>query len=644
MNKSDLRRPKAPQSLPMDSRSAVLRLVDRLVGVRSHWSEARQRKMRLLAIICLAFIPLLPMMIGGPDLAASGLVENITMIALFSAPVLLFSAIRLTNFEATLGFVYGGYLLFMIGHAPLLEGNPEHFSLFALALIPLILGFTTSATACAIGTFCVLALNYGIIVSGFAQHDSVSQTGLTLIAYSSAAAMICGLLVYYFTSLAQKESADLSQDNARIRTMALTDPLTRLWNRRAFQMDVVQLSVEYQSDARPALFILDLDAFKQINDTHGHDAGDQVLIVFSRRLKAMIGAGFKVYRLGGDEFAILCPNGQEVSDLQALGSKIAALTDDPIESQNTILEFDVSIGVALSDGSSKSIQSLYQQADMAAFVAKEKSGSACIVFDQMLDSRANRKFEVEQALKSAIEFRAINVAFQPQVDLRTGAITAYEALARWKDPALGSVSPAEFVEIAEETSLVKVLDRLIISKALLNAGTWLKDHQRVSVNSSARSLSSSEFANFVIKQVEFSGLDPQQVEVEITETALIQDWDKSKQTVDALRAAGIRIVLDDFGVGYSSLSYLVEFPVQKIKFDRSFLLKANDESGVLVMQSIADLANRMGVDLVAEGVETIDQLKLLKSINCFTGQGYLLSRPISADKMVEHARTLRVAA
>ncbi|MEM9570504.1 MAG: EAL domain-containing protein [Pseudomonadota bacterium] len=600
--------------------------------------------MRLLAIICLAFMPLLPIMIGVPDFTASGLVESITMIALFSAPILLFSAIRLTNFEATLGFVYGGYLLFMIGHVPLLQGNPEHFSLFALALIPLILGFTTSASACAIGTFCVLALNYGIIVSGFAQHDSVSQTGLTLIAYSSAAAMICGLLVYYFTSLAQKESADLSQDNARIRTMALTDPLTRLWNRRAFQMDVVQLSVQYKSDARPALFILDLDAFKQINDTHGHDAGDQVLIVFSRRLKAMIGPGFKVYRLGGDEFAILCPNGQEVSDLQALGAKIAALTDDPIESQNTILEFDVSIGVALSDGSSKSIQSLYQQADMAAFVAKEKSGSACIVFDQMLDSRANRKFEVEQALKSAIEFRAINVAFQPQVDLRTGAITAYEALARWKDPALGSVSPGEFVEIAEETSLVKVLDRLIISKALLNAGTWLKDHQRVSVNASARSLSSSEFANFVIKQVEFSGLNPHQVEVEITETSLIQDWDKSKQTVDALRAAGVRIVLDDFGVGYSSLSYLVEFPVQKIKFDRSFLLKANDESGVLVMQSIADLANRMGVDLVAEGVETVDQLKLLKSINCFTGQGYLLSRPISADKMVEHARTLRVAA
>ena len=450
--------------------------------------------------------------------------------------------------------------------------------------------------------------------------------------------------VFYFARLTQNESTVLSRDNARIRTMALTDPLTKLWNRRAFQIDMDRLVMQHGNGAKPALLILDLDRFKQINDTHGHDIGDKVLTVFARRLKSVVEVDCDVYRLGGDEFAVVCRDQSDQAELEAIGKRIAVITREPIEARRVNVEFDVSIGIALSNGTTKSIQSLYQQADMAAFVAKEKAGSDFIFFDKMLDGRANRKFEVERALKTAIEHRLINVAFQPQVNLRTGAIVAYEALARWSDPALGSVSPAEFIEIAEETSLVLVLDRLIISKALRSAGRWLRSDQRVSVNASARSLNSHEFAAFVINQARRAGLEPSQVEVEITETSLIQNWDKTKATVETLRAAGLRIVLDDFGVGYSSLSYLVEFPVQKIKFDRSFLLKATDEASILVMQSIADLANKMDVDLVAEGIETTNQMRLLKSINCNIGQGYLFSRPILSEKMAEYTRNLRTAA
>ncbi len=631
------------QSRAKPSQDAI-KFIDQLAGIQTSWPEARQRKARLLFLICVTLTPLLPIMVSTPgDLLGVPLQSLLFVLSLIVSGALL-AAMRLIDATRSLGLIYGVYLVALMSFGPLLLGETDNVSLIVLMLIPLIMGFTAGATASAIGTLLVLLVYYGVIVSGIARHDIVSYTGLTLIAYASTGTMICGVLVFYFTSLAQNESNALNRDNARIRTMALTDPLTKLWNRRAFQLEIDRLSTKYGSGVHPALFILDLDGFKQINDTHGHDVGDKVLSVFARRIKMVIGDGCKVYRLGGDEFAIICNNDASLSVLEVLAKKVTTLTKQPIEARSVKIEFDVSIGIAVSDGSAKSVQSLYQQADMAAFVAKENSGSTYIIFDKMLDSRANRKFEVEQALKTAIDYKSINVAFQPQVDLRSGAIIAYEALARWKDPVLGSVSPGEFIEIAEETSLVKVLDRLIISKALLSAGVWLGKHQRVSVNASARSLNSNEFAAFVIRQAELSGLQASQVEVEITETSLIQDWERSKRTVEALREAGIRIVLDDFGVGYSSLSYLVEFPVQKIKFDRSFLLKATDGSSVLVMQSIADLAIKMGVDLIAEGVETMEQLELLKSINCFTGQGYLLSRPILSEKMVEHTQSVHAAA
>ena len=184
-----------------------------------------------------------------------------------------------------------------------------------------------------------------------------------------------------------------------------------------------------------------------------------------------------------------------------------------------------SIGIALSDGSTVSIQSLYQQADMAAFVAKEKAGSNYIIFDTMLDGQVNRKFDVERSLKAALEYGYINIAFQPQVDLKTGRTTGFESLARWRDPVLGAVSPGEFVTIAEESSLIQVLDREIISKALMSAGTWLAPDQKVSINASARSLNTYEFAHFVLNEVKRSGLNYEQVEVEFTESALIENWD-----------------------------------------------------------------------------------------------------------------------
>lgn len=626
------------------SKNSFENLIDEVMGFRRDRSEAIQRRKRILFVICIALMPILPMVLSSSAAAYGEQLAWYWALAAFCLPAITLVLLRFSDAESVVAICYSLAVIAIIAHGPIISGDFDNTLLVLLVLAPIIMGFTAGATASAIGTLSVLGINLVVLIRGVAMNEQVLANSFNMLACSSIVTFLCGMLVFYFARQTEKESDILHEDNARIRNMALTDPLTKLSNRRAFQDDMLRHSLPNGSTAKPALFILDLDGFKQINDTHGHDVGDTVLRVFSRRLQSIINDGLEVYRLGGDEFAIVCADRPSLSENEALGRMIITLTEQPINTRGTIVEFDVSVGIALSDGSTKSIQSLYQQADMAAFVAKEKPGSNFIVFDKMLDSKTNRKLEVERALKTAIEYKTINVAFQPQVDFRTGTITGFEALARWRDPALGAVPPDEFIQIAEESSLVKVLDRLIIAKALESAGKWLGKSQRVSVNASARSLGAKEFAAFVIKQAQLNGLEPRQVEVEITETSLVQNLEKAQRTMEALTSAGIRIALDDFGVGYSSLSYLVDFPVQKIKFDRSFLLKASDSSTVLVMESIAQLANKMEVDLVAEGVETTDQLKLLKGINCFIGQGYLFSRPILSEKMIEATQSLKKAA
>ena len=633
-----------PRNIQERVQSLIVERIDQFAGVERSWPSGRKRKLRLLVLACTILSPILCLLFAVPDGNLDRIAETFWIIAALAITGLFMLLIHQFRHAELIGITHGLWLAWLIGYGPIISGDATSPSLILLVLIPVVMGFTSGARASAIGTLASVLIYYGVLASGFAQRDYVSTIELSWLAHASVGTILCGLLVHYFEKQTHRESTALNKDNVRIRALALTDPLTKRLNRRAFQMAMDRFVMQSGNDCRPALCILDLDGFKQINDTHGHDVGDQVLTVFSDRVKSVVGKGREVYRLGGDEFAIVCDHENSLEELEQFGKELAALTREPIQTRYTRVEMDVSIGIALSDGSTVSIQSLYQQADMAAFVAKEKAGSNYIIFDTMLDGQVNRKFDVERSLKAAIEYGYINIAFQPQVDLKTGRTTGFESLARWRDPVLGAVSPGEFVTIAEESSLIQVLDREIISKALMSAGTWLAPDQKVSINASARSLNTYEFAHFVLNEVKRSGLNYEQVEVEITESALIENWDKAKRTVALLRRAGLRIVLDDFGVGYSSLSYLVEFPVQKIKFDRSFLLKASDASSAMVMESIAALANKMGVDLVAEGIETTDQLELVKRIKCDTGQGYLFSRPIPAEKMPDYVQNQRKAA
>ena len=620
------------------------RLCDVISGADKAKDDSERRRVRILFLLLTTVTPLLIFTGNTERVVFEFEPAYLWSISLVGLSIFMLLIARMFRVERTVGVIFGFWVLGIIATSPLYFGDAERLALITLVLIPLIMGSVSGATASLIGALSVVLVYCAVLVSAHLQQREISNAAIALASYSSMSAVLCGILVSHFQRHTEAEAKKLSEDNARVHAIAMTDSLTSCRNRRAFQTDMDQIANNAGSAARPALFIMDLDRFKQINDTFGHDVGDEVLRTFSTRLRAAVPSHARVYRLGGDEFAILYPHEPNQDVLEQIADDIKALSHDAIPTDAGDVDFDASIGIALSDGSQTSNDQLYRQADNAAFAAKKIAGSAYLVFNNQIDGQITREYEVEECLKVAIAKRSIGISFQPQFDLRSGAITSFEALARWKDPLLGKVSPAEFIQVAEKTRLIEILDLLIISTSLRHASNWLGESQHISVNVSARTLRSKDFADHILKYVHRAQLRPEQIEIEITETALIENWQASRETVDKLREAGVRIVLDDFGIGYSSLSYLSEFPVQKLKFDRSFLLKACEQSNSLIMQSIIDLAKAMDVEMVAEGVETREQLLLLHSLKCRHGQGYLLGRPIPAANMEKFVERRRRAA
>lgn len=625
-------------------KSFMVRRINALLGMSESMPELRRRRISFLFLFCILATSVLPLLVTFPEAAGEYMDVSAWPYLIFGGAFACLVSLRVLKFEKVIGSIFCLWLIAAIGAHPILHGDAHHLPLLTLVLIPVVMGLIAGPSASVLGATSVLAVYLSAAVRTYGFHGSDALNELALITYAGPVTLLACLVFVYFDNSNQIQANALGEDNVRIKKESLTDPLTNCGNRRAFQQTMDRLVGDAETGVCHALIIIDMDRFKQINDTFGHDVGDQVLQTFADRLKTIAGSEHEAYRLGGDEFALICQTVPHENALKMIGEQICSSTEAPILTATGGLEFDVSIGIALSDDSGQKLDRLYKQADAAAFAAKDKSGSHFVIFDATLDGATTRKFEVEQCLKLAIQQRAIDIAFQPQVDLRNGSIVAYEALARWNDPLLGKVSPCEFVPIAEQSALVQVLDRHVFVAALRGAGVWLARHQRISVNVSARSLNSKEFVEFILNQISRCQLKPAQVEIEITETALIENWAKAKLMVEMLRTHGVRIVLDDFGVGYSSLSYLVEFPVQKIKFDRSFLERSSEQPTALVMQSITDLTRKMNVELVAEGIETKEQLALLRKIGCFKGQGFLLGKPISRTEILQKSRKNFVAA
>jgi len=419
------------------------------------------------------------------------------------------------------------------------------------------------------------------------------------------------------------------------RHQALHDPLTGLPNRLLFR-DRLEHAVARatRSGSLLAVMFLDVDNFKVINDSLGHEAGDELLVELAPRLSRAIRGGETVARFGGDEFVLLCEGLDHEAEAVEIAERVKASFGRPFVLRGNEHFVSVSIGVAVSGGGEDGPEGIVRDADAAMYHAKQRGRARYEIFNATMRRSALDRLRIEGELRQAIERGELRLHYQPVVDLRSGEIAAVEALLRWQHPERGLLGPGEFVPVAEESGLIVPLGKWVLREAIRRADHWRALRPEppaplvVSVNLSARQLVEPGFVSTVARMLDEAGLDPRQLALEITESQLMEDPLASAETLAALRELGVRPVLDDFGTGYSSLGYLKRFPVDSVKVDRSFVdgLGIEGEDSAIVA-AVVSLGHALGLSIVAEGVETSGQLDALLALGCDRAQGYWFSGP-----------------
>lgn len=427
--------------------------------------------------------------------------------------------------------------------------------------------------------------------------------------------------------LALMDITERKRAEAHLAFAAQHDNLTGLANRALLcrQLDD-RLIHTRRNRKKVAVLFLNLDGFKAINDTLGHGIGDRVLVGVARRLQSVLREEDSIARLGSDEFAIVQSDVTRPEDAALLAERLLMTNSDPYVFDGHTVMCGASIGIAIGPGDGEDADKLLKNANMALSRAKSEGRGVFSFFEADMDARAQKRRHIEMELRAAIDDGALQAHYQPLIDLKSGRITGAEALVRWPHPVRGTVSPAEFIPVAEETGLINPIGNLMLRRACMDAASWPGD-ARVAVNLSPLQFRVGNLLAMVMDALKQSGLPPRRLELEITETLLLEKSDHVLATLHALRALGVRISMDDFGTGYSSLSYLRSFPFDKIKIDRSFVsdLAANHEAHAIV-RSIISLGMSLGVTITAEGVETEAELGCLRAEGCHEAQGFLFSR------------------
>ena len=430
---------------------------------------------------------------------------------------------------------------------------------------------------------------------------------------------------------------------ARVAHMARHDSLTDLPNRTLFREKMSEgLNQVAIAGGAMAVLCVDLDNFKTVNDRLGHAAGDRLLRWVAMRLKENVGEHDTVARLGGDEFAIL-QRGPQPQSAEKLARRLVEIIGRPPPLESQSIHIGVSIGIAVAPDHGLDADELMKCADLALYQAKAKGRGAYQLFEPEMEEQARSRHALEHDLRGALEDREFHLVFQPQVRLDTSELTGFEALLRWKHPSRGLVSPAEFIPIAEETGLIVPLGEWVLRTACATAASW--PDLTIAVNLSPVQFRSRGLVAMVTSALAEAGVPPQRLELEVTETALLDDSEATIEILHQLRALGVRVSLDDFGVGYSSLSYLRKFPFDRIKIDRSFVgtLGESPES-IAIVRTIASLGAVLGVETTAEGVETIEQLDFVRECGCTAVQGYYFGRPCPAaevERVIERLNAVR---
>jgi diguanylate cyclase (GGDEF)-like protein len=417
------------------------------------------------------------------------------------------------------------------------------------------------------------------------------------------------------------------------RKLSRHDPLTGLPNRRFFLEMLREILLTTTTGSRSAVLMLDLDGFKSINDAYGHAVGDQVLIEFAQRISAIMRAGAVLIRVGGDEFSVIIPNIVSLDDPAVLARRIVAAVAEPFSIGHISASVGVGIGIAIAPSDGTDPELLIQRADRALYRAKAEGRSCIRFFEPEMDAHVERRVAIENELRAAVAAKIIVPYYQPVVELKSKRVVGFEALARWKSNKFGWIAPDLFITVAEEIGVISDLGDQLLRQACLDARAWPPD-LTLAFNISGIQLRDPTLGLRIFAILAETGLSPRRLEIEITETALVDNITVAQNVTSQLRQAGVRIALDDFGTGYATLSQLLSLKLDRIKIDRSFVDRlGKDKEGTTIVRAVLGLANGFEIETTAEGIENDEQLAALNADGCLEGQGYLFSKAVPANEI-----------
>lgn len=484
----------------------------------------------------------------------------------------------------------------------------------------------------------------GTSVYGVAQVNMPWANSQALIRRSilTVALLIVGILLLAWLLLyrtVHRASTRLRQQALDNERLALHDPLTGLPNRRllAERLDRAVVTSR-RSKHHVALMILDVDRFKEVNDTLGHDRGDALLTEVADRIAGILRDEDTVARLGGDEFAVLAPSVRSVEDAEMLARRVHRIFNDPFVLGDLVLHIESSLGVAVLPDHADDGTTLMQRADVAMYAAKQ-AHLGVMLYDPTDDGSSTERLVLLGDLRTAIRNNQLSVHYQPKIDLQTQEVVGLEALLRWQHPMRGNIPPIQFIPLAERTGLIHRLSRHVLELVVMQMDDWDEAgapfaRLPVAVNLSARNLSEPKFGDFIEDLLASHDMDPERLELEVTESALIEDPVRSHAMLHRLAGMGVTIAVDDFGTGYTSMAQLEQMPLKTLKIDRSFIVRlVEDPGGATLVKAMVELAHEFGLEVVAEGVEDREITDRLRELGCDIGQGYLWSRPVSSDDL-----------